>query len=250
MGKILLVACTNVGRYIIEEIINNSEIKSQLVGVVNLNQNQALSKANYDSYADIALKYNLNIHYCNNINDEETVSFMKNLKPDVILQSGWSQKFSDEVLSIPKYYCIGEHPAPLPKGRGAACVNWAILTGEKEWGDSYFKMVSEYDKGELFAQRHFKIESYDNVFTVYEKVAQCAVDVIDTWVDKWTTGEYDITYQNDADATHYGKRRPTDGKISDFLKPAEELHDFIRAQTKKESLKDYVRSITVKELVS
>ena len=128
MGKLLLVACTGVGRYIIEEFMNNRDIGAELVGIINLNLKQGINKANYDSYSDLAVKYNLNIHYCNNINDEETVKFIEKLVPDVILQSGWSQKFSDKVLQIPKYGCIGEHPAPLPKGRGAACVNWAILT--------------------------------------------------------------------------------------------------------------------------
>lgn len=231
MGKFVLVACTNVGRYIIEEFMNNSEIGAELVGVVNLNQEQAISKANYDSYADLVLKYNFPIFYCNNINDIECIDFMKNLKPDVILQSGWSQKFSDDVLNIPKYCCIGEHPAPLPKGRGAACVNWAILTGEKEWGDSYFKMVSEYDKGELYAQKFFNIEQFDTVFTVYEKVAKCAADVVAEYAKKWSNGLFDTVIQDDTKATYYKKRRPADGEIKDFSQTAVVLHNFIRAQT-------------------
>lgn len=231
MGKFVLVACTNVGRYIIEEFMNNPEIGAHLAGVVNLNQKQACSKANYDSYADLVLKYNFPIFYCDNINDAECVSFMKNLEPDIILQSGWSQKFSDEVLCIPKYGCIGEHPAPLPKGRGAACVNWAILTGETEWGDSYFKMVSEYDKGELYAQRFFNIEPYDTVFTVYEKVAKCAAEVVSEYAKKWSCGLFDTVIQDDSKATYYKKRKPADGEIKDFSQNAVVLHNFIRAQT-------------------
>lgn len=231
MGRILLAACTNVGRYIIEELINNQNIKSELVGIVNLNQEQALSKANYDSYTDLIYKYKIPIFYCNNINDNQTVEFMKDLKPDIIIQSGWSQKFSDYVLNIPTYCCIGEHPAPLPRGRGAACVNWAILTGETEWGDSYFRMVQEYDKGELFAQRNFKIEIYDNVFTIYEKVATCAAEVIAEYADKWSNGIFETVVQDDSKATYYKRRRPKDGEIKDFSQNAEIIHNFIRAQT-------------------
>ncbi|MBE6782796.1 MAG: methionyl-tRNA formyltransferase [Ruminococcaceae bacterium] len=231
MGKFVLVACTNVGRYIIEEFMNNTDIGAELVGVVNLNQEQAINKANYDSYADLVLKYNFPIFYCDNINDAECMDFMKNLNPDIILQSGWSQKFSDAVLNIPKYCCIGEHPAPLPKGRGAACVNWAILTGETEWGDSYFKMVSEYDKGELYAQKFFRIEPYDTVFTVYEKVAKCAADVVAQYASKWSEGVFDTMIQDDTKATYYKKRRPADGEIKDFAQDAFVIHNFIRAQT-------------------
>lgn len=231
MGKLLLVACTNVGRYIIEELMTNPDIGAELVGVINLNAKRAISKANYDSYSDLVEKYGFPIHYCNSINDEESVSFIQAHNPDVILQSGWSQKFSEKILSLPKYGCIGEHPAPLPRGRGAACVNWAILTGETQWGDSYFRMVNEYDKGELFAQKFFNIEKYDNVFTIYEKVAQCAVEVIAENAAKWTNGIFDTVQQDDTGATYYKKRCPADGEIKSFAQDASVLHNFIRAQT-------------------
>ena len=231
MGKLLLVACTNVGRYIINEFMTNCMLGAELVGVINLNPKQALNKANYDSYSDLAEKYGFPIYYCNNINDEDVVLFIEECKPDIILQSGWSQKFSDKVLSLPKYGCIGEHPAPLPKGRGAACVNWAVLTGETQWRDSFFRMVSEYDKGDLFAQKFFTIEKYDDVFTIYEKVAMCAVEAVAEYASKWTNGIFDIVKQDDSKATYYKRRTPADGDIKTFSQEANILHNFIRAQT-------------------
>ena len=231
MGRFVLVACTNVGRYIIQTFMNTSDIGAELVGVVNLNAEQAKHKANYDDYRDLIEKYRLPVYYCNHINDKETVAFIKGLQPDIILQSGWSQKFSNEVLSLPRFACIGEHPAPLPKGRGAACVNWAILTGETQWGDSYFRMVEGYDKGEIYAQEFFRIEPYDTVFTVYEKVARCAQKVVGRYAARWGNGCFDVTVQDERQATHYLRRKPADGEILDFDRPANVLHDFIRAQT-------------------
>lgn len=232
MGKLVLVACTNVGRAIIEEMMNNKNIKTELVGVVNLNAKQGMAKANYDPYTDLAIKYHLDIHYCYQINDPDTLAFIASKKPDVILQSGWSQKFGDALLAIPKHACIGEHPAPLPKGRGAACVNWAILTGETAWGDSFFRMVSEYDKGEVFAQKFFDIARYDTVYTVYEKVAHAAAQIVAFHLDHWSKGKFNAISQDDTKATYYKRRRPQDGAIVSFNCPAEELHNFIRAQTK------------------
>ncbi len=230
MGKVLFVACTNVGMSMIEEIQNNENIKSEVVGIVNLNADEALNKANYYTYHDISVKYDIPIHYCKNINDEETVDWMKEKKPDIIIQTGWSQKFSDEVLNIPKFMCIGEHPAPLPKGRGAACVNWAILTGEVMWGDSFFQMVLEYDKGGLLAQGFFNIEMYDTVKTVYDKVAFASKTIIRENIDKWTNGVFDVIEQDESKVSYYKRRRPSDGVFS-FEMPALELHNFIRAQT-------------------
>ncbi len=139
MGKVVFIACTNVGRAMIEAIYNSKYLtKIELRGVVNLSPEAAIGKANYDSYIDLKEKYGFPLYYCNNVNEIECIEFLKDCEPDVIIHSGWSQKFNEEILDIPKYACIGEHPAPLPKGRGAACVNWAIITGEKEWGDTFF----------------------------------------------------------------------------------------------------------------
>ncbi len=230
MGKLVLIACTNVGRAIVEEIKNNPDIHTELVGVVDLNTAQSLKKANYDSYVDLALQYDLPIHYCDHINDEVTLNWIKGKNPDLIIQSGWSQKFGDALLSIPKYGCIGEHPAPLPRGRGAACVNWAVLTGEKDWGDSFFQMVQQYDAGKLYAQKHFNIESYDTCKTVYDKVALASKLIVRENLDQWSEGQFKPMEQDLSKMTYYKKRHPEDGFL-DFSKPAKELDALIRATT-------------------
>lgn len=230
MGKVLFVACTNVGKSMIDTIMNDPGIKSEICGIVNLNVTRGASKANYQTYADISDQYHIPLHYCDNVNDRITLDWIRDKEPDIILQTGWSQKFRDELLSIPRYGCIGEHPAPLPKGRGAACVNWAILTGETAWGDSFFEMVSEYDKGKLLAQEFFRIEEYDNVKTVYDKVAHASASIVKKYLDQWTSGNLDGKAQNDENSTYYKRRTPRDGLFT-FEKPAKELHDFIRAQT-------------------
>ena len=233
MGNVVLIACTNVGRSMIEAIMNDSRLKDvHLTGIVNLKPETATGKANYDSYVDLAGKYGLNIYYCENVNEPSCVSFLKECRPDIIIQSGWSQKFRQEILDIPTYACIGEHPAPLPKGRGAACVNWAILTGEHEWGDTFFQMEMQSDTGLISAQEFFNIELYDDVKTVYDKVALCAVRTIRKHLPAWTAGKLDGVRQDDTKATHYPRRRPTDGEFAFADKPALELYNFIRAQAK------------------
>lgn len=230
MGRVLFVACTNVGQAMIDTIYSNSDIQSQVVGIVNINAERGLGKANYHSYMDTAAKYDIPLHFCNNVNDEITLKWIKDKKPDIIIQTGWSQKFKSELLNLPKYGCIGEHPAPLPIGRGAACVNWAILTGETSWGDTFFKMVDEYDRGEVYAQEFFEIKEYDNVKTVYDKVALCSQKIIEKNIDLWSEGRFETIVLDENKATYYKRRTPADG-IFDFGKTAKEIHDFIRAQT-------------------
>ena len=232
MGRVLFVACTNVGKGMIEEIMNNENItKTEIVGVVNINPVLGVSKANYFDYIDVTSKYNIPLFYCNNINDPECIEWIRDKNPDLIIQTGWSQYFKSEILSLPKYGCIGEHPAPLPRGRGAACVNWAIITGEKEWGDTFFQMVAKYDEGKMYAQGFFKIEEYDNVKTIYDKVAATSRKIIAKHIDDWSNGILNGVTQNDENATNYHRRTPDMGQFDFSVMPALECHNFVRGQT-------------------
>lgn len=230
MGRVLFVACTNVGQAMIRTICGDENIKTQVVGIVNLNAQRSLSKANYYTYLDIAAEYDIPLHFCNNVNDPETVAWIAEKEPDIIIQTGWSQKFREPLLNLPRFGCIGEHPAPLPRGRGAACVNWAILTGETQWGDTFFHMVNEYDRGDVYAQEMFTINEYDDVRTVYDKVALCSAKMVREHIDRWSEGVFNTVELDESIATYYKKRTPADG-VFDFTKGAKELHDFIRAQT-------------------
>lgn len=230
MGRVLFVACTNVGEAMIEAICQHAQVCSEVVGIVNLNVKRSLGKANYRSYADIAFKYSIPLHYCDNVNDQATIDWIRDKHPDLIIQTGWSQKFKDELLTLPRFGCIGEHPAPLPRGRGAACVNWAILTGETQWGDTFFRMVEQYDRGEVYAQRFFEICEYDTVKTIYDKVARSAAEIVIENLDRWCEGDFNAIQLDESTATYYKRRTPKDGVFT-FSMPAKQLHDFIRAQT-------------------
>ena len=229
--RVLLVSCTNVGRYIINEIKNNSNIKSKIVGIVNLNIKNGQEKSNYDSYFDLKKKYNLDILYIDNINHKKSLNWIKNKKPSIIIQSGWSQKFSDKVLSIPRFGCIGQHPAPLPKGKGAACVNWAIILKKKMWGDTFFLMNSKYDDGPIIAQKNFFIEDKDDVKTVYDKVCMTSIKMIRDNIDLWSVGKIKKNFYNNYKESYFKRRKPQDGEF--FLnEEAEDIFNKVRALTK------------------
>ena len=233
MKKVVFVACTNVGRAMIEAIYNIETLKDiKISGVVNLHPSAAIGKANYDSYIDIFTKYNIRYYYCQNINEPNCIRFLKLCEPDIIIQSGWSQKFEEDVLNIPRYVCIGEHPAPLPKGRGAACVNWAIINGEHEWGDSFFKMEMEYDKGIIYSQEFFNIELYDDIKTVYDKVAEASVKTIVKYLPKWVEGILEGKEQDESASSYYSRRIPSDGFFTFRHGTALSIYNFIRAQSK------------------
>lgn len=232
MGKVLFIACTPVARYMMTEIMTNPDLaQAEICGVVNLGPESTAGKANYDSYYDLAQRFALPLHYCVNVNDPETMDWIRARQPDIIIQSGWSQKFGNALLELPRYGCIGEHPAPLPRGRGAACVNWAILTGETDWGDSFFEMCEQYDAGSLYAQAFFAIEPRDDVATVYDKVARASAGIVRDNIVQWTNGVFNRMEQDESQVTYYKRRRPEDGAFT-FDMDAASLYNFIRAQAR------------------
>lgn len=230
MAGVIYICCTSVGRQIIQSHIKN-HFDIPIAGIINLNRVKAINKANYDSLFDIAYSNNIEIRYCENINSEDIIVFIRSKNPTLIIQSGWSQKFGTELLSIPKYGCVGEHPSPIPIGRGAACVNWALIENQREWGDSFFKMVEKYDGGQVYAQNKVFIEDYDDVRIVYEKIGLSAYFIIKNNLHHWYKGIFESVQLDERKATYYKKRTQKDGEI-DFLWNDIKIYNYVRAITK------------------
>ena len=230
MAGVVYICCTSVGRYIIQSHLQNHPT-IPIAGIVNLDRCASAGKANFDSLYDLARDHEIDILYCKNVNSPEVLSFIKQKQPLLAIQSGWSQKFGEELLSLPKYGCLGEHPSPIPVGRGAACVNWAIIEGQKEWGDSFFKMVEQYDAGPVYAQRNFLIEEHDDVRSVYEKVGFTSQRMIKDHLQHWYDGNFNPIALDETKATHYPRRRPKDGEL-DFSWDDDKIYNYVRALTK------------------
>jgi methionyl-tRNA formyltransferase len=230
MSGVIYVSCTNVGRSIVKSHLRfHKDIP--ILGIINLSFKESINKSNYDNLYDLSYKNKIPIHYCESINSEETAEFINSKNPNILIQSGWSQKFGKRILSLPKYGCIGEHPSPIPEGRGAACVNWALIEGKKNWGDTFFKMVEKYDAGPVYAQEYFQISENDNCRTVYDKVALTSYKIIKENLSIWNEGDYYKINIDESKATYYKKRSPSDGKIS-FSWPLKKILAYINALTK------------------
>ena len=232
-SKIVIVSCTNVGRHLINFFLNKKKFKGvELAGVLNLDVDASLNKSNYDSYYDLKKNYNLNIKYIKNINETSVYKWLKKIKPSLIIQSGWSQKFSKKILELPKYGCVGQHPAPLPVGRGAACVNWAIILGYKIWGDSFFLMDEKFDNGDIVGQKKFFINPEDDVKSAYDKVCFTSKKIFSENISKWTKGKFILKKQNKKKIIYFKKRSPEDGELNIFKDDNLSAHNKIRALTR------------------
>lgn len=199
-------------------------------GVVNLNPEKFAGRSNFEPMFDFRAKRPTDIFYTEDINDKQTVDWVKDRNPDIILQSGWSQIWKKEILEVPKRFCIGIHAAPLPEGRGAAILNWKLIEGGGPWGNSMFVMEEKTDLGDILDFEPFDLESRDDVRMAYLKADRTALIMVERTLPKILNGTYTRQSQAGKKGSRYYKRTPKDGKL-EFDWTAEKINNYVRALT-------------------
>ncbi|SKA76202.1 methionyl-tRNA formyltransferase [Clostridium sp. USBA 49] len=105
-----------------------------------------------------ALKYNIPVYQPNKIKkDMESINVLKKINPDFIIVVAFGQILPKEILDIPKYGCINLHASLLPKYRGAAPINWAVINGENKTGNTTMLMDSGLDTGDILLKSEYNI---------------------------------------------------------------------------------------------
>jgi methionyl-tRNA formyltransferase len=165
-----------------------------------------------------------------NINQPEAVAWIREKAPDVLLVVGWTQLLKPELLRAPKIACLGFHASLLPKYRGRAPVNWAIINGEKVTGNTMITLEPEADTGDIVAQRTIPITDEDDCNTVYQKVSQTEVEMLEEILPMIRRGVLPRKKQDDSQATVMPKRRPEDGLV-DWRRSTQEIYNWVRALT-------------------
>ena len=165
-----------------------------------------------------------------NVNAPETVEWIRAIAPDVVLVIGWTQLLKPELLTVPRIACLGFHASLLPKYRGRAPVNWAIINGEQETGNTMIILEPGADEGDIVAQRVIPIEEEDDCGSVYQKVSLSECDMLAEVLPLIRQGKMPRRKQNSLEASVFPRRRPEDGLI-DWNRPSRDLYNWIRALT-------------------
>ncbi len=156
------------------------------------------------------------------------VEFVKEKTPDVILVAGWRHLIPQEVLELPSLGAIGFHASMLPKYRGFAPLNWAILQGEKKTGITAFYLAEGVDTGDILAQKEVDIGPDEYIATLKERIDQKAVEIVEELYPLLEAGNAPRRKQDHAQASYGCLRVPEDGKI-DWNQPAERICRLVRS---------------------
>jgi methionyl-tRNA formyltransferase len=158
----------------------------------------------------------------------ETFSRVQSIKPDFIFSFYYRRMLPAALLKLAKRGAFNMHGSLLPKYRGRAPVNWAVLHGETETGATLHEMVEKPDAGRIVGQERVPIGPDDLAVDVFRKVTAAAESVLKKNLNKIIEGKADRREQNLAAGSYFGGRRPEDGRI-DWSRSAAEIHNLVRA---------------------
>ncbi|AYA07618.1 MULTISPECIES: bifunctional UDP-4-amino-4-deoxy-L-arabinose formyltransferase/UDP-glucuronic acid oxidase ArnA [Rahnella] len=189
------------------------------------NENQFFS-----SVARQGAELNLPVYAPEDVNHPLWVDRIRALQPDIIFSFYYRNMLSEEILSLAPQGGFNLHGSLLPRYRGRAPVNWALLNGETETGVTLHKMVKRPDAGDIVGQRKVAITGDDTALKLHAKVREAAKALLTDVLPEMKAGNITLTAQDESQASYFGRRTAADGEIH-WHKSATEINNLIRAVT-------------------
>ena len=152
------------------------------------------------------------------------------VKPDLLVVAAYGQILPQAMLDIPRFGGINVHTSLLPKYRGAAPIQWAILNDEPETGVTIMKMAAGLDTGEILSSRSVPILPEDNSSTLHDRLAVLGAELLVPTILGYASGDIKPTPQIEGQASYARKITKEDGRI-DWMQPARTLWNRVRAFT-------------------
>jgi len=226
--KIVFIGGVEIGFTVLKSIY---EINYKVDTIFTLPFEMKDKTSGFIDFEPLAKEKNSNLVRVKDINRQEYIDKIREIEPDLIIVCGWQRLICEEILNIPKLGTVGFHSSLLPKYRGRAPVNWAIIMGEKETGITIFYLTPEADAGDIIAQKTFPILLNDDCNTIYKKSANAGAELIKEYLPKIEQRTAPRLHNPSSSYPAYPKRTPKDGLI-DFNRSALDIYNFVRALTK------------------
>lgn len=177
---------------------------------------------------EVAQKHKIPVLQPERIKRPEAVEQLRAYPADIFVVAAFGQILSKEILEMPRFGCVNIHASLLPKYRGAAPIQWAILDGEKQTGITIMQMGIGLDDGDILLQSRIPILDTDTGDSLFDKLMKEGARLIVEALPRIEAGELTPVAQDESLATHVGKIEKSMGKL-DFGRSAVELDRQIRA---------------------
>lgn len=159
--------------------------------------------------------------------EPEALETLKSLEPDLTVVAAFGQILPQAVLDVPKLGSINIHSSLLPRYRGAAPINWAILNGEEETGVTIMKMALALDAGDIISQVRTPIDPNETVEELHDRLALLGANLLGETVPTLADGTAVFTPQDDAQS-NYAPMLSRELSPIDWNRSAKEIHNQVR----------------------
>ncbi|HKV61497.1 MAG TPA: methionyl-tRNA formyltransferase [Candidatus Acidoferrum sp.] len=187
-------------------------------------------EVSFSPVKETALALKLAVHQPEKIRAPENEALLRELVPDCIVIIAYGQIIPARLLLIPKLGWINLHASLLPKYRGAAPINWAIVNGETRTGVTTMRIDAGMDTGEMLLQREIEIGANETALELTARLSELGGPLVAETLRRLATGKITPKVQNHAEATYAPILKKEDGRI-DWKRPAAEIYNRMRGFT-------------------
>jgi len=179
---------------------------------------------------EVAVSFGYEINQPASIRTDEFANHMAKYKPDIIVVVAYGHIIPKNILAIPKIATINIHASLLPKYRGPAPIQWAIINGEKETGVTIILMDEGLDTGDILLSSKVEIFPDDTSGTLHDRLSALGADLLIQTIKSFETGNINPIPQDHTQATYAHILKKNDGRMN-WEMPAQTLEAFIRGMT-------------------
>ena len=205
------------------------EVKAQICGILCLIED-AHEEQFHPKITAIAQEFSIPIFYSTDVKSSEYKTVLLKVKPDIAFAIGWRYLINEEAYRIPPKGTLILHDSLLPKYRGFAPMNWAIINGESATGVTLFYIAKGVDSGPIVDQERTVIAINDTAKTVDERLIKLYEDLIVRNLPTLQTGRANSISQDETLASYTCKRTPEDAQIN-WQNTALQIHNLVRGST-------------------
>lgn len=169
-----------------------------------------------------ALQAGIEVLQPEKVKEKEFIEILKNYHADLIAVTAFGQILPEEILNMPKYGCINVHGSLLPKYRGAAPLQWAVINGEKEIGVTTMYMAKGMDTGDMLLKEKIEVSSQDTYGSIHDKLCVIGAELLLKTIEGLEKGTLQRIPQQEEQATYASMLTKESGHI-DWSKKCDEI---------------------------
>jgi methionyl-tRNA formyltransferase len=224
--KIVVFAYSDVGHACLKLLLDQGEN----VVTVYTHEDRPGENLWFPSVSQLAKDHQVPVRTIERLSDPKEIAHFQSLSPEIVFSFYYRHMIPGAFLSLPRLGAYNMHGSFLPKFRGRAPINWAVLSGETRTGATLHVMIDKPDAGDIVDQEGVEIGPDDTASLVQSKVTRAAVNVLSRQIENLKAGTAPRIKQDQRQASYFGGRQPKDGEIN-WTWPATRIHNLVRAVT-------------------